>query len=94
MRIRNIKSFSLVELMMSVFIFVMIMGGLYAGLIAGGRSWQTYDAQATAQREARRAYYSLSRDLRIAEYLDVKQPGDGTLVLAFTHPDEGRVVYR
>ena len=40
------KGYTLVEVMMTLMIFVMIMGGLYAGLIAGGRSWQAYDAQA------------------------------------------------
>ena len=81
------------EMLVTILIFVMIMGGLYAGLIAGGRSWQTYDTKALTQREARRAFINLNRDLRMARELSFKKNKQRTVVFSFQHPDQGVVTY-
>jgi len=83
------NAFTFVEVMMSVVIFTMIMGALYAGLIAANRSWATYEAESTAQREARRAFVTLSRDLRMARHVSITDPDH----FSFHHPDDGRVRY-
>jgi len=93
MKTRQNKAYTLVEVMMTVLIFAMIMGGLYAGLIAGGRSWQVYDAKALTQREARRVFVTLNRDLRMARGLIFKKKDKNTVVFSFQHPDQGLVTY-
>jgi len=93
MRIFNRRAFTFVEVMLTTFIFVMILGALYAGLIAGGRSWDAFDSQTAIQREARRVYAYLNRDLRMARYLKFKKNTSREVVFSFEHPDEGLVTY-
>ena len=85
--------FTLVEVMMTVLIFSMVMGGLYTGLIAGSRTWQVYDIKSATQREARKAVSYLSRDLRMAKNLSFSAHGQAEIIFSFRHPVEGPVKY-
>ena len=93
MKIFRNRAYTLVEVMMTILIFVMIMGGLYAGLLAGGRSWQAYDDKSLTQREARRAFVTMNRDLRMAHNLSFKKNEKYAVVFSFKHPDQGMVTY-
>ena len=93
MNIYNRKGYTFVELMMTMAIFAMIMGGLYAGLIAGGISWQTYDAAAITQREVRKTIFYMARDLRMAQSLTFTQDTSEDVSFAFHHPSDGQVTY-
>ncbi len=92
-RVRRECGFSLVEVMMTVLIFSMVMGGLFTGLIAGNRTWQVYDIKSVTQREARKAVSYLSRDLRMARRLSFSVHARDEIGFSFHHPVEGPVKY-
>jgi hypothetical protein len=86
------KGLSLAELLVSVLLFMFIVAGLFTALLASNKSWQIYGATVRAQQEVRKAISWMSRDLRIAENLQIT-PGTGSLTLTFSQPGVGTVTY-
>ena len=89
---RPAAGFTLVEVMVSVFLFTLILGGLYTTLVAGNLSWQTYEAAVLSQQNSRRVITVMSRDFRVARNMNIDRTADG-LTISFYHPKEGLVEY-
>jgi len=93
---KNLKSqggYTFIEVMMTVGIFTMMMAALYAGLVAGETTYNSYEAAAVAQREATKAVFSLTRDLRMGTDLTFVTQEDNSLEFNFSHPGDGTVTY-
>ena len=60
------SGFTLVESIVTVFIFAMILSGVYATLAVGDDSWQTNKTKIELQQEARKAMEYMINDLRQA----------------------------
>ena len=93
----SMKKFShsgitLIEVMVTLFLFTLIIGGLYANLLVGNTAWQSFESAVVVQQEARRALSALVKDFRMAENLNV-MPTDRILTISFHHPKEGNVTY-
>lgn len=69
------KSFTLIELMISVVIFSIILLAIFQVLHVGDISWHTGEAKVNVQQEARRALESMSKELVEA---DIVIPAEGT----------------
>jgi len=57
------KGFTLIESMITVAIFTFIVGGIYAVMIAGDRSWDENSVQVEIQQELRKAMNGIQYDL-------------------------------
>lgn len=58
------SGFTLIEMMISVFIFTIITGATFIVLDTGRNSWQIGDAEVRVQDEVRRGLYAMMRELR------------------------------
>lgn len=59
----NQKGFSLIEVIVTVFLFLLISASLYMSATAGQRSWQVNAARVRRQQELRQAAESIKQDL-------------------------------
>jgi prepilin-type N-terminal cleavage/methylation domain-containing protein len=83
MNIQQAKAFSLTELMIAVFIFVIAVGAIYGVMLVGNASWKTYENSIAAQREARMAISKMVRDLREATAINPLE-GNNTYTVSFS----------
>ena len=61
--LKNHKGVSLVEMMITVFIFSIVVAGFYSLLEVGGNSWRTQSVRMELQQELRKAENQMSNDL-------------------------------
>lgn len=92
MKIFKKNAFTLIEVLVSVLIFSLIVGGLYSTLVTGNRSWATYNNSITVQRDARNAVFAMTKELREAKNILITEDSGG-LALNFYHPGVGSVSY-
>jgi len=92
MKINNRLAFTLVEALMTVLIFTVMLGGVYASLQVGTRSWTTLSASILTRQEIRRGMTAISTDLRQASDLLVEKTNTG-IVVNFRTQKDGIVSY-
>lgn len=83
------KGFTLVEAMVTMLIFSILAGGLYAMLRAGDSSWQTNRVRVELQQELRKAIEWMKNDLREAgtsSIVDVPADGNWYPTITFKTP--------
>ncbi len=61
---KETNGFTLVELMLVVFIFSIILGVVFVVLSMSSRSWQSGNVQVEVQQETRKGMYSMLKELR------------------------------
>ena len=66
---KNIRAFSLTELLIAISIFVIAIGAIYGVMLVGNNAWKTYENRIAAQREARKAIARMVRDFREASVI-------------------------
>ena len=66
--IKQVRGYSLIELMITMVIGLFLMGGLIVLLIGGRKSMETQSYTADMQENARFAMYLLAHDVRTAGY--------------------------
>jgi type II secretory pathway pseudopilin PulG len=93
MKINNRLAFTLIEAMMTVTIFAVMLGGVYASLHVGTRSWTNLSSNLLTRQEIRRGMTTITRELRQASDLFVEK-GDKTVIVNFRTPNEGIISYR
>ncbi len=69
----NAGGFTLVEMLFSLMIFIIIVGGLYTAFNSGSRAWSKYQNNITLQRDARGALTVMTKDMREATGLSITQ---------------------
>lgn len=82
-KLRNEKGFTLIELMVAMFIFVLLMGAMVAVSVAGFRSYGKSKAIKTVTEDVGFALNSIAKDVRMGKIEKFKvggvtQTGDGT----------------
>ena len=92
MKLRTQSGFTLVEGLVSIGLFVIIVGGIATTLYLGNRSWSTFNSSVRTQNNARNALDVLSRDLREGASISVTT-STGSLAMTFTDPDSNTVTY-
>jgi Tfp pilus assembly protein PilW len=92
LRRESIQGITFVEVMVSLFLFTLVAGGLYATLLVGNVSWQNFETTVKVQQEVRRAMMMLSRDFRVAKNIVITGSPEGVVIL-FHHPKDGNVRY-
>ena len=70
--IQNNNGFTLVEALVTTFIFSLLLGGIYAAAAAGDNTWQANSVRITLQQETRKAMEGMINELR--------QAGDSSIV--------------
>jgi len=93
MTIKSQQGYTYIEVMMTIAIFSVIMGALYTGLVAGEVSWDRYDDTTIAQREARKAMFYLSKDLRTAKLISFDEQTADKIKFSFHSPQDGSITY-
>ena len=73
----NKQGFSLVETMVTVFIFVILAGGLYATLQVGDSSWQTNQTKVELQQELRKAIDWMKDEFEVIEMPSIIAANEG-----------------
>ena len=72
--------FTLVELMVVIFIFSIIMAATFGVLSMGRQSWHTGSTQVELQQETRRAMDSMVKELRESSPSKINITGGGTII--------------
>ena len=88
-RIKNRQGLSLVEVMVTVLLFLLVAGALYLSASAGQNSWQVNSAQIGLQSELRKAMEWMKYDLIQAgpsSILDVPATGAAYTTITFQIP--------
>src|SRR4051794_21386860 len=94
MKIRNRLAFTLIEAMMTVLIFTVMLGGVYASLQVGTRAWTSLSANMLTRQEIRRGITAMSKDLRQASDLLVEKDNTtNTILVNFKTQQDGLVSY-
>jgi prepilin-type N-terminal cleavage/methylation domain-containing protein len=60
----SLKGFSLVEIIVVLFIFLLILGAIFGLMSVGRKSWYIGNTQVQVQQEARRAVEKMAKELR------------------------------
>lgn len=68
------RGFSLTELMVTIFIFSILLGATYGVLSMSRTSYQTGDSQIVVQQEARKAMDKIVKEIREASSVDISAP--------------------
>lgn len=68
------KAFSLVEVLISVFVFTIVAGGLYVVLAGGQSTWHTTDVSVQLQQNLRQAMQRVTRELHESGFDSVDFP--------------------
>lgn len=87
------RAMTLMEMMISLVIFLMMIGGVISALQAGRSAWQVNDNTVAVHDAARNVLWSLVQDLRQARGISVNTSVAGKTVVTFTHPTDGTVTY-
>ena len=90
---RREEGLTLTEVLVSTLLFMFIVAGLFSVVLAANRSWQTYGASVRSSREARKAVMMMTRDLRVAQNLNIAAVVGVGVTVTFDRPGTGNVVY-
>ena len=86
------NAFTLVELLTTIFIFTLVIAGIYSIFLVGNRSWATYNNNVTLQREVRNVLMMFARDLREAHGVVINKDAVSTSI-RFIRPGTGVMSY-
>ena len=92
LKISNCSGLTLVEVLISTFIFMIITGALYTGFLTGNATWVRYENSLTTQQHARQALAKMAIELRQASNIGITQDTDDSTI-NFTHEGIGSVTY-
>lgn len=91
-REKNRMGYTLVEMMVTLSIFTVVMGGVYTIFLVGNRSWMTFTGNVIVQHNLRQGMSVMSKELRRARNVFVtKEPGG--LRVNFVRSPVGLVSY-
>lgn len=85
------QGFSLVEALVSVFIFSLLFAALFMVLYGGQASWYTADTQTEVNQKARRPVLTMVKELRqtrSSEIIDVPADGNNYNTITFKIPED------
>ena len=91
-KLKNTKSFTLVEILVSVSIFTFLIAAVYTTFLVGNRSWATSSAKVALQREIRWALFGMTKELREAKDIFITNDMTSTK-LTFRRPAVGQVSF-
>jgi Tfp pilus assembly protein PilW len=78
-KLKNPMGFTLVEALVTMIIFLMVIGGLYSTLLVGESSWQNNSTKIELQQEMRKAMEWMRYELQQAGNASITTvPADGT----------------
>lgn len=77
--IKKIMGFTLIEVMVSVFIFFIVLEGLFLVMTIGRRSWYVADTEIALQQELRKAMRQITTDLYHSGANQVSIPANSTI---------------
>lgn len=90
MIIKNKNGFSLLEILAAIVMGSIIILSLHSVFVSGNAAWQTYDGKANTQNQARKALFTIAKELREANNVVVTTTADSVTV-NFTN-QEGEAV--
>ena len=86
------KSFTLVELLITIAISTFILYALHTSYITGNRAWKTYDSRVNTQRQTRQALTYMAKELREASGVAIVQNANSS-TLSFSRDGVGAISY-
>lgn len=86
------QAFTLVEVMVSVAIFIALLAGLFTAFLTAQKTWGVFESRAVAQRDVRMIFAVLERDFREARGI-VATNDDHSVQISFTRGKRGLIIY-
>jgi len=92
MNVKNNKAFTLLEILVALFIFSVVMAAIYSAFLVGNRSWVVYNNNVDVQRQVRNTFIFMTKELREAKNIFITKE-EGRVEITFTKSGEGFISY-